>query len=294
MRKSNIARIAALLLVVHSRSLHGQTVLSVQDFFEDILRNPPSSAIPFETLERTVRPLETASASEVAETLASIRMAARHKNPTVQTSAVLALMDIALARPDSAMLLTEQLDVLEEMLNHQDARIAESALMMLSSLRPLPPAPVIPILLRFAERQDAQTTRQAMALTNALKVEKTAVEMKRPSQIQLIVPSVAQFSQRNLDRQSMIALLDGIGLVRGGDPRLTAIVVSAMQNTNASVRASSLYNLMRLGGEEVRRVSLDVERLRTQDPDGEVRAEADKALRVMGGESQFPPRQTKQ
>lgn len=191
---------------------------------------------------------------------------------------------------DGTTLLGQQLDILGDFLNEADSRMSESSLMMLGTLKPLPPPQAIPLLLRFAERTDADAQRQARALTTAVIQNNMALRLKQSSQEEEIILAVERFALRNLDSPTRSALLDGIGLAGSTDrnPRLTAIVVAGLRHSDANVRKRGLHNLMRLGQEEIRKASVDVERLRTQDPDAEVRAEADKALRVMGGESQFP------
>jgi len=268
----------------------GQRTQTVKEYFDDIILRPPAT-LATEEVSRIVRPLETAPQGEVMNALVSIRAAAKHRDSSVSMAGIIALMDIALVRPDGAALLGQQLDVLEDFLNRRDDRFSESALMILGSLKPVPPSLTIPILLRYVERQDAATKRQATALGVALARNQVASTAGLYNHGEQIIEVVERFSRRNLDMQSRNALLDGVGHLESrspNDPRLVAIVVAGMTDQDASVRKRSLYNLMRLGQAEIRRANVEVERLRTQDPDVEVRAEADKALRVMGGESQFP------
>lgn len=269
------------------------SLLNIQQFYDDLRATPPKADVPLDQVNNLIRPLETANPADLVRVLPSIRLAALHANMFVSRSALAALLNITVARADSADVLVSELGVFEGLLNRPDAPTADLGLGILSYLRPTAPPQVIPILLRFAERDGADIKRQAKALAVAVGLNEISVKLKRVNQEEQIVPAVERFSRRNLDPQSRMALLDGIGLAQPTNGRLTSLVISGMRDASAEVRARSLYNLIRLGPAEIRKVSLDVERLRTQDPDADVRSEADKALRVMGGENPFPPGQSK-
>ena len=148
--------------------------------------------------------------------------------------------------------------------------------MGLGYLKPAPPAEVLPALLAFVGRTDRDTGVQARAVWFLLKLAPDNPE---------VLTGAEQFASRPLDEQARVTLLDGIAVVPRNGDRLVAIVLGAMHDARPAIRERAIYDVSRLGNSALSKASPDLQRMALDGSEpAEVRAAADKALRVLGGE----------
>ncbi len=274
--------LAAVLLCASLAA--AQTTQDLLNFLHDLPNSPVDVRTQPQQLQSLLRPLQTASPDDVRTILTTIRPFTREGAAVnVQHAAVSVVLFISLTRDDGATLIADHLDVLEACLNFTRIQLDEGFIVMASYLRPAAPPEVVPMLLRLADRPDITDTRKANALGIALQLNQQSVRLRRPDALDQILPRITSYINERHSASSKTLLLDAIPQTRNRgpvSPRMIDILASALIHREPAVRARAVHNLAQLGPDEVHKQSAMIERLRTQDPSSEVRAEADLALRL--------------
>lgn len=265
--------VRVLLFAVLSATVHAQSMADTERFLVQLIEQKPQAEVP--GMDLAFRPIERASEAEVRRLIPSIEHLAASDNVYLRQAAAFAMFLIALTRVENSKILSPQLATLSALLNDSDAKVADAAGTTLSWFRPVPNADVMAILLQFAERRDRDDYRQATALGAALQVS---------SVNEAAVAAIERFASRDLSVSARARLMDGIVIAAPKNTRLHNVLLSGLADERPQVRARSIYNWTRLGPLEMQKVAVELERLRTQDPSTEVRAEADKALKLMRGD----------
>jgi hypothetical protein len=255
-----------------------QALPRVQDFYRQLITEPPSAQLPLLELSKVLDQIPTLGIQDAREAVTAVDAALRHDNINVRLAAAAAVPGIIL-RADSAELLKPYLGMIAGLLNDPDARLSGLALMGLAYQKPTPPPEVTALLLTFVQRTDRDTDLQARALWTLMK--------NSPDDPDVLVVA-EHFASRPLDQPSRITLLDAIAVVPRND-RLSAIAIASMKDPSPGVRERAVYAVTRLGRAAIARVSLDLQRMMSTDAEPAVRAAADKALRVMVGEDPSTP-----
>lgn len=261
------------LLAALPAAVRAQSIADTERFLTQLLEQNPRAEIP--RMDLAFQPLERASETDLRRILPSIERLAATDNVYLRQAAAFALFVIALPRMDNAKILSPQLGTLSTFLNDGNAIVADAGLQTLGGFRPVPNMDVMAILLQFAERRDRDEYRQAGALWAALQVSSVDTAA---------VVATERFASRDLSVSARLRLMDGIVIAAPKNKQLQNILVSGLADARPEVRRRAIYNWTRLGPLEMQRVAVELERLRTQDPSVEVRAEADKALQLMRGD----------
>jgi HEAT repeat protein len=229
------------------------------------------------TLPNRSKPLDAQTASAAFE---AVEAALKNDNVNVRLAGAASIYGF-IGRSNSAELLKRSLGTLNDLLNDPDARFSYAGVLGLANLRPVPPPQIVPLFLKFVQRTDYRNT--------VIQAGVISVLLDHVPDNPEVLAAIEQFASRTLEPQTRITLLGSIGLVPRHNDRLVAIVIASMADPDDRVRERAVYNLTRLGRESIAKVALDLQRMTAADSDPRVRAAADKALRVMGGEDPYLP-----
>lgn len=202
--------------------------------------------------ERIAAWIASRKAETVSATLPEIISNLSAGDEEDQICATHVLLDVAL-RSDSAMLLRGHLNAIGAVLNNSpDERLQRSTGTILTMLRPGPPPEVVPSLLEFLKRADRDPHIQAAAVG--------PLALAGP-QNNTVIDGIGEFWARPLDAQSKESVLNGLANARAKEPRLVAIVISALQDPDRDVSLTAIRAIGRMGSEVIRQAIPELRKL---------------------------------
>jgi HEAT repeat protein len=263
-----------------------QSIDALEAFFAEIQRTPPEREVSLNVINSMLDSVKDYPPSGVQRLMAAIRTPLRHADLNVRRAAGATLLALAIMRMDGATALKGHLDLLEEVLSDPDPIMADVALLSIGVLKPVPPPEAVQVLLRFASKPEADPRLRARAIGGALRASHLNFRFSVADQRELALAAAEQFMRSNPPREGRAALLGVLGSALEGfrSQRLDALVVAGLSDQDPGVRDAALVSLINLGPEAIRKSIVEVERMRTQDPDERLRIVADQALRIMAGE----------
>ena len=232
--------IAAVLLagVCHSTSqaVADEQQLTIREFFESIIRTPPTSP-QAKFLEGVERRMSGAPTEDISQGLPSIMAATRSDNDTTQRAAGVALIAIAI-RQDSAALLRPYISDITELLDSEKDYMRRGSMAVLAMLRPSLPPEAVPPLLEYVNQTNREQRSQVAALSILLRAKPTD---------EAVVQATEKFLSRSLDSSTRFDALNAIHTSLVKDIRIERIVLRDLADPNPGVQRAAIGALDSMG-----------------------------------------------
>lgn len=229
---------------------------TLEAFFNGVLQNP-SSLPEFEKLHRLTVNIGNIRSQEIVQGLPSVFAALEYQDERVKAYACAALFAIA-QRPDGAKLLRSHIDEIgRDLLDSPYESIRAGEVTVLTSLKPVPPPEVVPILLTLLKRHDASTQAQGSGIIFEL--------LHIAPENQEVIAAIQEFTSRPLNTKSRIDVLNALGNPSVKDAQLIESVATCLDDPDAGVRLTAIQALTRIGIRALRLAEADLIRL-TVDP----------------------------
>jgi len=262
----SIIAVVALTYRVHAQAS------ALQEFYQALVQNP-SSPPAYENLRKVTGQIEKLRPEEIIKALPSILAAQAHQDNTVSGYAASALFRIAL-RPDSAELLRGQVGPIGHELNSPTPERRAAAMVILATLKPVPPPEVVPILVTFLKRTDADAQAQgSSAIFELVRIAPENPEVKA---------AVRDFLSRPLDSKSKREALVAVGKPTVKDAQIVAMMIASLDDPDMGVRISAAQALSGMGQQALQQAEPVLQRL-ANDPNqpADVRTAARDVLRKL-------------
>ena len=262
----SIIAVVALTYRVHAQAS------ALQEFYQALVQNP-SSPPAYENLRKVTGQIEKLRPEEIIKALPSILAAQAHQDNTVSGYAASALFRIAL-RPDSAELLRGQVGPIGHELNSPTAERRAAAMVILATLKPVPPPEVVPILVTFLKRTDADAQAQGSSAI----FELVRIAPENPE----VIAAVRDFLSRPLDSKSKREALVAVGKPTVKNAQIVAMVIASLDDPDMGVRISAAQALSGMGQQALQQAEPVLQRL-ANDPNqpADVRTAARDVLRKL-------------
>ncbi|PYS58900.1 MAG: hypothetical protein DMF76_18010 [Acidobacteria bacterium] len=246
--------LSIIAVVALTYRVHAQTS-SLQEFYQSLVQNP-SSPPAYENLRKVTGQIETLRPEEIIKALPAIFAALTHKDNTVSGYADSALFSIAL-RPDSAELLRGHVDAVGYELTSPAPERRAAALVILGTLKPVPPPEVVPIFLAFLKRTDADAQAQGSGAI----FELVHIAPENPE----VIAALRDFLSRPLDNKSRREALVAVGKATVKDAQIVAMMIASLDDPDMGVRISAAQALSGMGQQALQQASPVLQRL-ANDP----------------------------
>jgi len=246
--------LSIIAVVALTYRVHAQTS-SLQEFYQSLVQNP-SSPPAYENLRKVTGQIEKLRPEEIIKALPAIFAALTHKDNTVSGYADSALFSIAL-RPDSAELLRGHVDAVGYELTSPAPERRAAALVILGTLKPVPPPEVVPIFLAFLKRTDADAQAQGSGAI----FELVHIAPENPE----VIAALRDFLSRPLDNKSRREALVAVGKATVKDAQIVAMMIASLDDPDMGVRISAAQALSGMGQQALQQASPVLQRL-ANDP----------------------------
>jgi HEAT repeat protein len=234
--KSGCLLFIAAGLAYYAHAQTAQRTPSVQEFYQTLVDHyDPSSLPPLETVERVTNQIAGARPNEIAKVLPAVFAALAHQDETVKHFALTALYMVAL-RPDGAALLRSHINAIGSILTSPIPETRAGAILVLGTLKPVPPPEVVPIFLTFLKRTDADAQAQGSGII----FELVHIAPENPE----VIAAIREFLSRPLDSKSRREALTALGDPRVKDAQIIAMMIASLDDPDQWVRATAIENLM--------------------------------------------------
>lgn len=262
----SIIAVAALTYGVHAQTS------PLQEFYQSLLRNP-SSAPPYENLRKVTGQIEKLRPEEIINALPAIFAAQANQDNTVSGYADSALFSIAL-RPDSAELLRDYVDAIGHELTSPAPERRAAAMVILGTLKPVPPPGVVPIFLAFLKRTDADAQAQGSSAI----FELVHIAPENPE----VIAALRDFLSRPLDSKSKREALVAVGKPTVKDAKILAMMIASLDDADMGVRITAAQALSGMGQQALQQAEPTLQRLANdQNQPADMRAAAKDALQKL-------------
>jgi HEAT repeat protein len=264
------------LAVVALTYLHAQTPplpgTGLQEFYQSLVQNPSSPPV-YENLRKVTGQVGKLRPEEIIKALPAIFAALAHQDNTVSGYADSALFSIAL-RPDSAALLRGHVDAIAHELTSPTQERRAAAMVILGTLNPVPPPEVVPILVTFLKRTDADAQAQGSSAI----FELVRIAPENPE----VIAAVRDFLSRPLDNKSRRETLVAVGKPTVKDAQIVAMMIGSLDDSDAGVRITAVQALSGMGQQALQQAEPALQRL-ANDPDqpADMRTAAKDALQKL-------------
>ncbi len=261
-----------VLAITTALSGSAQIGTSVERYFEQVVNSNDPSAVPsLESAYVVLKQIPDLSSDEVAETVPILMVGLANKFGNVKLHAEAAMLAIG-QRPDGATLLKPAISSIAGMLEDKsDPRIPRMAGVVLSTMHPRPLPEIIPLVLTFVQRSDQNLDNRAIM---------SGFLMQWASDQPEALAAIENVAAQPLTPATREAFLDAIGLERGTNERLNALVAAALRDPSSRVRRRAIYHVSRMGASMLAKAATDLQRIAVDPGEtDENRAAAQKALR---------------
>jgi HEAT repeat protein len=272
MTATRLARLGCLLVVI--ATTHAQTAQrtpSIQEFYQTLLDHyEPSSPYNLPAVIKVTNQIAGARPEEINKALPAILAALAHQDKKLKDAASTALYMIA-QRPDGATLLKSHIDAIgNELLNSPIPETRTGAMIILGSLKPVPPREVVPIFLAFLKRTDPESEAQGSGAIFQL----VRIAPEDPE----VVAAVREFLSRPLESKTKRETLTSLG-PSVKDAQIISMVISSLDDPDVGVRANAAAALEQMGGQALQQAEPALQKL-ASDPNQptEVTTAAKRAL----------------
>jgi len=266
------ARVAFFFFIIAAaigHYLRAQTP-SIQEFYQTLVAEG-HGAPSLEALMRVTKQISGARPEEITKALPAIFAALAHQDEGVKHNACSALFEIA-RRPDGAALLRNHINELGQLLltsPNPDTRAG--AIIILGSIKPMPPPEVVPIFLTFLKRTDTEVQAQGSGII----FELVHIAPENPE----VIVAVQDFLSRPLDSKSRRDALAALGNPRVKDAQIIAIMIASVDDPDQGIRITAIQALAGVGLQALQRAEPALQRLANdRNQPADVRAAARDAL----------------
>lgn len=266
---------AVTLCVLHAQAAGSLTQAgTIKEFFHNLAENYDPAHLPkFQDVLRIADLVHSSDPKEVSEALPSILVALESPSDDVKMDAAYILMIVA-QRPDGLTLLKSYSPSIGNLLGSPNPRLQNGAVAIFGFLKPAPPQEAVPMLLAYVRRPDGDSLSQASAIATLLKTA---------SQNSDVIETTQYFLSQHVGRQTKEAVLNGIANSRAKDPRLTQLVVEAVDDKDSGIRLTAVQALTRMGKEAILQGQAALQRVLNRSGESpEVKSAAERALRAGG------------
>ncbi len=253
--------IAVVALMIYR--VHAQTT-PLQEFYQSLVQNP-SSPPTYENLRKVTGQIEKLRPEEIIKALPAIFAALTHQDSTVSGYADSALFSIAL-RPDSAELLRSRVDAIGHELTSPVPERRAAAMVILRTLKPVPPPEVVPIFVTFLKRTDADAQAQGSSAI----FELVHIAPENPE----VIAAVRDFLSRPLDNKSRRETLVAVGKPTVKDAQIVAMMIASLDDPDTGVRITAVQALSGMGQQALQQAEPALQRL-AHDPNQPANVVAD-------------------
>jgi len=211
----------------------------IQSFYSDLLASYSSewSPQPGQALRGADR-ISKASSEDIRTALPAILATVTHRDARIQSFGALAVYAVG-ERSDGAELLKPYLSSIATLFD-SDSRLQLTCAAVLSTMKPAPPAEVVPLLTAFVEKADRDTRAQVHAISALLRVAGPRPE---------VVRAITTFFSRPVPSAVKADALNALGTPRATDPRLWNIAIQGLGDSSVAVRMTAPQVLRRMGPE---------------------------------------------
>lgn len=263
-----------IAVVALANRVHAQ-ISPLQEFYQALIQNP-SSPPAYENLRKVTRQIERLPPEEITKALPAIFAALAHQDFTVSGYAASALYSIAL-RQDSAELLRGHVAAIGNALTSPTPEARTGAIVILGTLKPIPPPEVVPIFLTFLKRTDADAQAQGSSVIFQL----VHIAPGNPE----VIAAIIEFLHRpSLDSKTKREAMVAVGNTQGGikDSGIIAMITASMDDPDEHLRPIAIQTLAEIGGHALQQAEPALQRL-SNDPNqpDDVRAAAKDALKKL-------------
>jgi hypothetical protein len=269
--KSGCFLFIATVLGYYAHAQPAQQTPTVQEFYQTLVDHyDPSSPPPLATVERVTNQIAGARPDEVTKMLPAVFAALAHQGETVKHYALTALYMIAL-RPDGAALLRSHINAIGNILTSPIPETRAGAILVLGTLKPVPPAEVVHVFLTFLKRTDADVQAQGPGVI----FELVHIAPENPE----VIAAVRDFLSRPLDNKSRREALVALGKPTVKDAQIIAMMIASLDDPDMGVRITAAQALSGMGQQALQQAEPALQRL-ANDPiqPADVRAAAKDAL----------------
>jgi len=268
--KSGCFLFIAPVLAFYAHAQTAQTA-SVQEFYQTLVdRYDPSSPPPLATVERVTNQIAGVRPDEITKMLPAVFAALAHQDETVKHYALTALYMIAL-RPDGAALLRSHIKAIGNILTSPIPETRAGAILVMGTLKPVPPPEVVPIFLAFLKRTDTEAQAQGSGVI----FELLHIAPENPE----VIAAVREFLSRPLDNKSRREALVVVGKPSVKDSQIIAMMISSMDDPDESIKITAVQSLASMGQQALQQAEPALQRLANDSKQtADVRAAAKDAL----------------
>jgi hypothetical protein len=268
--KSGCFLFIAAVLAYYAHAQTAQTP-SVQEFYQTLVDHyDPSSPPPLATVERVTNQIAGARPDEINKMLPAVFAALAHQDETVKHYALTALYMIAL-RPDGAALLRSHIKAIGNILTSPIPETRAGAILVIGTLKPVPPPEVVPIFLAFLKRTDTEAQAQGSSVI----FELLHIAPENPE----VIAAVREFLSRPLDNKSRREALVAVGKPSVKDSQIIAMMISSTDDPDQSVKITAVQSLASMGQQALQQAEPALQRLANDSKQtADVRAAAKDAL----------------
>jgi hypothetical protein len=268
--KSGCFLFIAAVLAYYAHAQTAQTP-SVQEFYQTLVDHyDPSSPPPLATVERVTNQIAGARPDEINKMLPAVFAALAHQDETVKHYALTALYMIAL-RPDGAPLLRSHIKAIGNILTSPIPETRAGAILVIGTLKPVPPPEVVPIFLAFLKRTDTEAQAQGSSVI----FELLHIAPENPE----VIAAVREFLSRPLDNKSRREALVAVGKPSVKDSQIIAMMISSTDDPDQSVKITAVQSLASMGQQALQQAEPALQRLANDSKQtADVRAAAKDAL----------------
>jgi hypothetical protein len=243
--RGTTAGVLAIVFVLTLCNSHAQTTPAAQQqetlaqFFERTIKSSQSTPTDEKTLDRVERRAAGASAEEISDALPLIIAAVQSDDEMAVRCAGISLIAISV-RQDSGALLRPYVSELARLFDSPKDYLRRSSLLMLATLKPVPPPEAVVVLLSFVKRTDADTQFQAATISGLL--------ANKPYN-EAVLQTAEQFMSRPLESTTRVVVLNGVRHSLVKDVRIERIVLRDLSDPNPGVQRAAIGALDRMGPE---------------------------------------------
>lgn len=272
--KSGCFLFIAAVLGYYAHAQTAQRTPTVQEFYQTLVDHyDPSSPPPLATVERVTNQIAGARPDEITKMLPAVFAALAHHDETVKHYALTALYMIAL-RPDGAALLRNHINAIGNILTSPIPETRAGAIFVLGAFKPVPPPEVVPILVTFLKRTDADVQAQGSSAI----FELVQIAPENPE----VIAAVRDFLSRPLDSKSKREALVAVGKPTVKDAQIVGMMIASLDDPDMGVRISAAQALSGMGQQALQQAEPVLQRL-ANDPNqpADVRTAARDVLRKL-------------
>lgn len=247
-------RLGCFLFVI--AATHAQTAQrtpSIQEFYQTLVDHyDPSSPYNLPAVIKVTDQIAGARPEEINKALPAILAALAHQDKKLKDAASTALYMIA-QRPDGAALLKSHIGAIgNELLSSPIPETRTGAMIILGSLKPVPPREVVPIFLEFLKRTDPDSEAQDSGVIFQL----VRIAPDNPE----VIAAVRDFLSRPLDSKTKRETLTSLGpSVKDG--QIISIVIASLDDPDAGVRANAAAALEQMGKQALQQAEPALQKL---------------------------------